>query len=84
MTFEEKKELVDAARAGSIEMDEQFKELLGSGLSTLGAYNICYEKLTAKAPATAPEVKKPVPTSKKPTNATTKVEKANEQPSKLK
>lgn len=82
MTFEQKKELVEAERAKSIEFDDYFKELLSSGLSSVGAYNMCHQKLVEKKPA--PEVKKPVPTSKKPTNATAKVEKANEQPSKSK
>ena len=78
MTFEEKRDAVDLARAESIELDNRFKDFLGSGLSSVGAYNALHAEIEASKPAPKPE--KPAP---KPT-ATTKVSKANEQPSKSK
>jgi hypothetical protein len=80
MTFEEKRDAVDLARAESIELDNRFKDLLGSGLSSVGAYNAIHAEIQASKPA--PKSEKPV-TAPKPT-ATTKVSKANEQPSKSK
>ena len=80
MTFEEKRDAVDLARAESIELDDRFKDLLGSGLSSVGAYNTLYAELEANKPAPKPE--KPVTATKPTTN--TKVSKANEQSSKSK
>lgn len=79
MTFEQKRDAVDLARLSSIKIDELFKELLGSGMSTVGAYNKCYSELEKNQPVT-----KPTTPVKKPVNTTTKVIKADEQSSKLK
>ena len=80
MTLEQKIELVEKARAESLEFDEYFKELLGRGLSHVGAYNESAKKLEPKASPVL-EQKKPVSSAKK-TSSPAKTEKVNEQPSK--
>lgn len=40
MTFEEKKLLIDTARANYLSFDDYFKELLGSGMSNSGVYSM--------------------------------------------
>lgn len=78
MTLEQKIQLVERARAESIDFDDYFKELLGSGMSHAGAYNTAYVKLDAKPkskPAPKAETKKPESPVKKTT--TVKTEKVN-------
>jgi hypothetical protein len=84
MTFEEKRDAVDEARLQSLELDEYFKELLGSGLSSVGAYNSCYEKIAPKKPTAIAPVQKPVSTNTKTSAVNSKVEKENGKSSKLK
>ena len=61
MTFEEKVALIEKGRESDIVFDEYVKELLASGMSTVGAYNsIALEKIPGyKAPVAKPAEPKP-------------------------
>ena len=67
MTFEEKVALIEKGRESDVVFDEYVKELLASGMSTVGAYNsVALEKIPGyKAPVAKPvEAKTPVAPAK--------------------